>query len=176
MVFVYKVAIVGITGAGKTTYVYRLRNLPLHKVVRTRNVELHRIKLDDPEYSSTSIFIYDFPGHEEYKALVKSSFEALKISNLIIFIDLTRFQDSISYIQDLLNYVNRYVKDLTAVIVGNKADIAPPNSYENLAATCEELDGTCNAVFELSAIRDDIARLSEPIKALLAVAKPTLLP
>ena len=175
MAIVYKVALVGITGAGKTTYVYRLRNLPLHRVVRTRNVELHRIRLDSEYQSGTTVLIYDFPGHDEYKALVRSNFEVLKIPSLLIFIDLTRFDESVKYVEDVVGYVTKFVNEAASVVIGNKADIAPPGLYEKLVAVCERLGDMCHAVFEISAINDDLPKLLEPIKALIAISRPMLL-
>ena len=174
MAIIYKVALVGITGAGKTTYVYRLRSLPLHRVVRTRNVELHKIRFNS-EYQSTTILIYDFPGHDEYKALVRSNFEVLKIPNLMIFIDLTRFDESVKYVEDVVSYATKFAGDVASVVVGNKADIAPPGLYEKLVTVCERLGDMCHAVFEISAINDDLQKLLEPIKALVAISRPMLL-
>jgi len=111
----FKVLILGLEGAGKTTVFDRIRSNDLNYTSPTIGFNVEQVKLEN-----FVLNLWDFGGHEKIMCLWERYFDNVDL--IILVLDSTDNQN-VDKVKEMFNIIKNKSKDTYVLILGNKIDL-----------------------------------------------------
>ena len=119
----FKVLILGLEGAGKTTIFERIRTSDLNYTSPTIGFNVEQVKLDN-----FIINLWDFGGHEKIMCLWERYFDNVDL--IILVLDSTD-NENVEKVKEIFDIIKSKTKDTFILLLANKIDLKDQSMSTN---------------------------------------------
>lgn len=131
----FNIAILGDAGVGKTSFIRRLKELPIpENYISTIGAEVHPIGIQT-NMGSYGLELWDFGGKEEFQTTASLP----KFDIVLILYSLDRISTFTSATSQWIEFANDRLDTINVVFVGNKSDLTPHKiETKDMKISCKE--------------------------------------